>query len=131
MGEKLEVTLRISLDRSALEQRWNREVANDTAFYLLGLVHAQLTGTLGDECCQVEMERATGVDPALIQAMNTFAPQHKRALEALEAHGEVTVSNPDLVEVLQTLHHVVVTPIGSSWHIFRPSGRREVSASSN
>lgn len=130
MDDKLEVTLRITLDRPGIERRLGRKVENDTAFFVLGLVHAQLTATFGDEHCVVEMESGTGLSPTLIRAMNSFARRHKRALEVLDAEGEVIVEDRDILEVFQTLHDVIITPLGNRWRVVRlapvtgsPAGR--------
>lgn len=119
MDEKLEVTLRITLDRKGLEQQLGRKVENDTAFFILGMVHAQLTSTFGDDHCVVEMAAGTGIDPELIRVMNSFPRRHKRALEELDRAGEVTVCDRDVLEVLQTLHDVIITPVGSAWRVAR------------
>jgi hypothetical protein len=119
MDDKLEITLRITLNRPGLEQQLKRRIENDTAFFVLGLVHAQLTSTFGDEHCVVEMESGTGLNPALVRAMNSFARRHKRALEALDADGEVMVEDRDVLEVFQTLHDVIITPLGSRWRVVR------------
>lgn len=119
MRDKLEVTLKITLDRPELEQKLRRSLDNDTAFYILGLLHAQLTSTFGDEHCRVEMESATGVSPSLIQAMNSFPRRHKRALDSLDRWGEVIIEDPDVLEVLQTLHDVVITPVSGKWRVTR------------
>lgn len=121
MEDKLEITLRITLDRPGLERQLRRRVENDTAFFILGLVHAQLTSTFGDDHCQVDLETATGVNPQLIRSMNSFARRHKKALEALELQGEVIVEDRDVVEVMQTLHDVIITPVGAKWHVCRMS----------
>lgn len=119
MEERAEINLRIRLDRAGLQRRLGRPVESDFAFYVLGLVHAQLTSKFSDEHCQVEMESATGVRPELIRSMNTFARRHKLALDALERDGEVTVADRDLVEVFQLLHNVVITPVGGRWRVVR------------
>jgi hypothetical protein len=121
MGDKLEVTLRITLDRPGLERQLRRPVESDTAFFILGLVHAQLTSTFGEELCVVEMEAATGVSAALIRDMNSFARRHKRALDTLDQYGEVVVSDRDrdIVEVFQSLHDVIITPLGAGWRVSR------------
>ncbi len=119
MGDRLEITLRITLDRPGLEKLWKRAVENDTAFYVLGLVHAQLTSTFGDDTCTVDMESATGLDTAFVRSMNSFARRHKRALDTLDAQGEVLIEDRDLLEVFQVLHDVVITPIGSRWRVSR------------
>jgi hypothetical protein len=125
MEDKLEVTLRITLDRSGLERQLRRKVENDTAFFILGMVHAQITGAFGDDYCAVEMESGTGLNPQLVKAMNSFPRRHKRALEALERDGEALVEDRDVLEVFQTLHDVIITPVGSRWRVARleqPSG---------
>lgn len=119
MDDKLEITLRITLNRPGLEQQLRRKIENDTAFFILGLVHAQLTSRFGDEHCVVEMDSGTGLRPELIRAMNSFARRHKRALEALDAHGEVIVEDRDILEVFQTLHDVIITPLGHRWRVVR------------
>lgn len=119
MHDKLEITLRITLDRPGLERQLKRPVETDTAFFVLGLVHAQLTSAFGDDYCRVDMESATGLDPQFVRSMNSFARRHKRALEALELHGEVMVEDKDILEVFQLLHDVVITPLGSRWHVMR------------
>lgn len=119
MADKLEISLRITLDRPGLEKQLRRAVENDTAFFVLGLVYAQLTSTFGDEHCNVEMERATGLDGALIRSMNSFARRHKRALERLEQEGEVIVEDRDVLEVLQILQDVIITPLGDRWRVAR------------
>ncbi|HYG58076.1 MAG TPA: hypothetical protein VD902_08455 [Symbiobacteriaceae bacterium] len=119
MRDKLEITLKITLDRPELERKLKRSLENDTAFFILGMVHAQLTSTFGDEHCQVEMQGATGVNPALIQAMNSFPRRHKRALDALDQWGEAIIEDQDVLEVFQTLHDVVITPLGGKWRVTR------------
>ncbi|MGE5674028.1 MAG: hypothetical protein ACM3XM_09070 [Mycobacterium leprae] len=115
MSDKLEITLRIALDRSGLAERLDGPVDNDTAFFILGLVHAQLTAMFGDENCMVELNAASGIDPSLIREMNGFARRHKQALETLRAQGNVLVAEWDIVEVLQLLQDVSVTPVGERW----------------
>lgn len=126
MDDKLEITLRITLDRPGLERQLRRKVENDTAFYVLGMLHAQLTSTFGDDHCLVELAAATGVAPELIRAMNSFPRRHKRALDALEAWGEAIVVDRDVLEVFQTLHDVLITPLGPSrWRVARADGEQE------
>lgn len=115
--EKLEVTLRITLDRTGVRRRRKQPVESDTAFFILGMVHALLTSKYGDEHCTVEMDSATGLDPAFVRSMNSFARRHKAALDALETYGEVYVEDRDLLEVFQALHAVVITQIGQGWRI--------------
>ncbi|HWI64631.1 MAG TPA: hypothetical protein VNT75_22625 [Symbiobacteriaceae bacterium] len=118
MDDKLEITLRITLDRSGLERQLGRKLENDTAFYVLGMLYAQLSSTFGDEHCLVEMTSATGLKSDLITAMNSFPRRHKKALDALEAWGEAVVEDRDVLEVFQTLHDVVITPLGASrWRV--------------
>lgn len=120
MDDKLEITLRITLNRPGLEQQLGRKVENDTAFYVLGMIYAQLSSTFGDEHCLVEMAAATGLKPDLIAAMNSFPRRHKKALDALEAWGETIVEDRDVLDVFQTLHDVVITPISSGrWRVTR------------
>lgn len=119
MRDKLEVTLKITLDRPELEQKLRRTLENDTAFFILGMVYKQLTSTFGDEHCVVEMEAATGVSPSLIEAMNSFPRRHKRALDMLDRWGEVLVEDADVLEVLQTLHNVIITPVAGKWRVTR------------
>lgn len=92
-------------------------VDSDTAFFILGMVHALLTSKYGDEACTVEMESATGLDPAFVRSMNSFARRHKAALDALETNGEVYVEDRDLLEVFQALHDVIITQVGHRWRI--------------
>lgn len=115
--ERLEVTLRITLDRAGVRRRRKEPVESDTAFFILGMVHALLTSKYGDDHCTVEMESATGLDPTFVRSMNSFARRHKAALDALENHGEVYVEDRDLLEVFQALHDVVITPVGHRWRI--------------
>lgn len=119
MDGKVEIMLRVTLDRAGLGQRLQRPIESDFAFFVLGLVHAQLTSQFGDEHCLVDMESATGVKTDLIRSMNSFARRHKVALEALERDGEVTVVDRDLVEVFQLLHNVIITPLGGRWRVVR------------
>lgn len=126
MDDKLEITLRITLDRPGLERQFRRKVENDTAFYILGMIHAQLTSTFGDDHCQVEMAAATGVNPELVQAMNSFPRRHKRALDALDAWGEAVVEDRDVLEVLQTLHEVTIIPLGAKWRVVRTDSEQEL-----
>ncbi len=115
MNEKLEITLRITLDRTGLRRRLGWPMESDTAFFVLGRVYAELTGLFGDEHCRVELDSATGVSPELIAAMRTFPRRHKQVLDALQARGEAMVEDPDILEVLALLHDVVITPTGSGW----------------
>jgi len=118
MDDKLEITLRITLNRPGLERQLQRKVENDTAFYILGMIYAQLSNTFGDEHCLVEMASATGLNPDLIRSMNSFPRRHKQALDALEAWGEAIVVDRDVVEVFQTLHNVIITPLGTGrWRV--------------
>jgi hypothetical protein len=117
--DKLEITLRITLDRSGLEKRLRHPLENDKAFFVLGLVHAQLTTTFGDDNCQVEMQAATGVKPELIRALSSFAQRHKQAVEALDERGEALVADRDVLEVLTMMHDVIITPIGARWRVAR------------
>jgi hypothetical protein len=125
MEDKLEITLRITLDRSSLERRLRQPVANEKAFFVLGLVNAQLTSTFGNDCCHVEMDAATGIRPALIQDMNSFARRHKQAVDALDQRGEAVVQDSDVLEILQMMHNVIITPIGSQWRVIRTGGSVE------
>jgi hypothetical protein len=119
VDERVEVRLRITLDRTGLGSRLRRPIENDFAFFVLGLVYGQLAAQFGDENCRVEMESATGIEPGLARAMNDFARRHKQALDTLDRSGEVTVADRDVVEVFQTLHDVIITQVGSSWRIVR------------
>lgn len=119
MGDKLEITLRVTLDRPGLERRLRQPIENDKAFFILGLVQAQLTRYFGQECCRVEMEAATGLTASLIGVMNDFARDHQRAIDSLHEQGEVIVDDADLADVLQLHHDVVVTPVGSRWRVAR------------
>lgn len=114
--EKLEVTLRIVLDRPGIERTRQRPLEKEVAFNILGRVYAQLSDEFG-EFCQVELEAATGVNPELIRSMNSFAPRHKRALDALLQHGEAIVDDRDVMEAFAAIHDVVITPIGSRWRV--------------
>jgi len=124
VDDKLEITLRITLDRKGVEQESGRPLENNKAFFVLGLVHALLTDHFGDANCRVEMESGTGLSPALVRAMNSFAPRHKRALEVLDAAGEVMVEDRDVLEVLQTMHDVMITPLGAKWRVVRMAGAK-------
>lgn len=118
MDDKLEITLRITLNRPGLERQLRRKVENDTAFYILGMLHAQLSSTFGDDHCLLEMESATGIPADLIRSMNSFPRRHKKALDALEAWGETVVEDRDVLEVFQTLHDVIITPLSSGrWRV--------------
>lgn len=119
MGDKLELNLRITLDRNGLRQHLGREVENDVAFFVLGMVNAHLTSLLSDEHCQVDMQSATGLDPVFVRSMNGFTRKHKRALEVLDAQGEVVIEDRELLEVFQELHDVMVTPLGGRWRVAR------------
>lgn len=119
MGDKLEVTLRITLDRPGLERLWGRKVEEDTAFFILGLVHAQMTERFTEAFCQVDMESATGMDQGFVRSMNSFARRYKRALDELQRWGHAQVEDADLVDVIRMLHQVEVTPTGSSWRVVR------------
>lgn len=119
MSDRLEITLRVTLDRDGAAEHLGRPIDKDTAFFVLGLVHAQLTSTFGDDHCVVELETATGLQQAFLRSMNSFARRHKRALQALDANGEVMVDDEDVLEVFQLLHDVIVTPIGSRWRVVR------------
>lgn len=119
MDGKVEINLRITLDRSGLARRLGRSIDNDFAFYVLGLVHAQLSSQFGDEACLVDMDSATGLNPSLIRSMNSFARRHKHALDVLERDGEVLVHDRDVVEVFELLHNVIITPVGGGWRVVR------------
>lgn len=119
MHEKVEINLRITLDRSGLQRRLGRAIENDFAFYVLGLVHAQLSSQFGDEACLVDMDSATGLSPSLVRSMNSFARRHKLSLDALDRDGEVLVEDRDVVEVFELLHNVIITPVGSRWRVVR------------
>lgn len=119
MEDKLEITLRITLDRPGLEKRLRHPLENDKAFFILGLVHAQLTSSFGNEHCRVEMEAATGVDPGLIRALSSFPQRHKQAVTTLDERGEVLVEDRDVLEVLTIMHDVIITPVGPRWRVAR------------
>lgn len=119
MDERVEVTFRVTLDRSGLQRRIGRPIENDFAFFVLGLVNAHLSKALGDDHCRVEMESATGYRPEFIRTMSSFARRHKAALDALLATGEAVVEDHDVLEVLQQLHQVVIIPTGSKWRVVR------------
>lgn len=117
MDRRLELTLRVTLDRAGVRKRLKKPVESDTAFFILGMVHALLTSKYGDEYCTVEMESATGLDAEFVRSMNSFARRHKAAMDALETYGEVWVEDQELLEVLQLLHNVVVTQVDGRWHV--------------
>lgn len=131
MGDKLEMVLRVTLDRPGLERKLERKVENDTAFFVLGMVHAQLTGAFGDEHCEVDLESATGLEAGFVRSMNSFARRHKRVLDAFESQGEVMVEDQDILEVFQALHDVVITPLGRRWRVVRAAPSNQVSAAQN
>ncbi len=117
MDQRLELTLRVTLDRAGVRKRLKKPVESDTAFFILGMVHALLTSKYGVEHCTVEMESATGLDSEFVRSMNSFARRHKAAMDALESCGEVWVEDQELLEVIQLLHDVVVTPVDGRWHV--------------
>jgi len=119
VGDKLEIALRITLDRSGLEKRLRRPVGADYAFFVLGMVHAHLSSRFGEEDCTVEMTAATGVDPELLEPMNIFARELRRTLRDLDETGEAMVEDPDLLSVLQITQGVVAVPVGGGWRITR------------
>lgn len=119
MSEKLELTLTVSLDRTGLEQKLNHPVEKETAFFILGLVGAQLTSRFGEDYCAVELSAATGLDPAFLRSMNTFARKHQQALSHFGANGEVMVDDPDIVEVFQLLHAAEAVKVGRQWRLIR------------
>lgn len=119
MGEKLEITLRITLDRAGLERRLGRPVDHDQAFFVLGMVYAQLSSRFGEEDCTVEMTDATGVDRDLLQPMNAFARELRRTLRRLDEAGEAVVDDPELLAVLQITQEVMAMPEGGRWRVTR------------
>lgn len=119
MAERLEITLTVSIDRAGLERKLNHPVEKETAFFILGLVGAQLSSRFGEEFCAVELAAATGLSPSFLRSMNTFARKHQQALNHYGAKGEVLVDDPYLVEVFQLLHAADVTRVGEQWRLVR------------
>ena len=128
MKDRLEITLRIALDRSDLARRLGSTVDQDTAFFIFGLVSAQLIGQYGDHACQVEMISASGVDQALIDAMNELPRSLKQTRETLLSTGEVVVTDPDLLVALRVLEEVTVTPKEGRWLVTLAGGRHPLPA---
>lgn len=122
MSDKLEITLRIALDRSGLAKRLKRAVEDEDAFFVLGLVNAQLTSTFGEEHCQVEMESASGVSRSLIEAMRALPRRLKRTLETLKQDGEAEVTDPDVLAAVAQLEGVTVRRVGGKWLVVRRNG---------
>lgn len=119
MEDTLELTLKVTLDRHGLKRHLRREVDKDIAFFILGLVNAQLTSTFGEQNCTVGLITATGINPLFLQRMNSFARLHKRANEELNERGEVIVEDRDLLQVFESVYDVTVTPLGERWRITR------------
>lgn len=115
--DRMEVSLKIVLDRAGVGRRHEAPLESHSAFFILGLVHALLTDKYGDQNCTVEMESATGLSQEFVKSMNTFASRHKAALNALAHDGEVYIRDADLLEVFQVLHDVVVTQAGQGWWV--------------
>lgn len=120
MGEKLEIALRITLNRAGVERRLRRPVGADHAFFVLGMVYAQLSSRFGEEDCTVEMTDATGVDRSLLEPMNAFARELRRTLRRLDETGEAWVDDPELLSILQITHEVTAMPVGGRWRVTRP-----------
>jgi hypothetical protein len=117
--ERLEVTLSITIDRAGLERKLNHPIEKETAFFILGMVNAQLSSRFGEEFCHVELTTASGLSTTFLRSMNTFARKHQQALSAFEADGEVVVDDRFLVEVFQLLHSVTVIKVGEQWRVVR------------
>lgn len=121
VAEKLEITLTVSIDREGLERKLNHPVEKETAFFILGLVGAQMSSRFGEEYCSVELTAATGLNPNFLRSMNTFARKHQQALALFGANGEVVVDDPYLVEIFQLLHAAQVTKVGEQWRLVQPA----------
>ncbi|HEY3368703.1 MAG TPA: hypothetical protein VGK74_26905 [Symbiobacteriaceae bacterium] len=121
MSDKLEITLRIALDRSGLAKRLKRPVEDEDVFFVLGLVNAQLAGTFGENHCLVEMESASGVSRSLIEAMNVLPRRLRQTLQALKRDGEAVVTDPDVLAALCEMQDLTVTPMDGKWLVIRPA----------
>lgn len=127
MGDELELTLKVTLNRKGLKEHLRREVEADFAFFVLGLVNAQLTETLGERNCTVGLATATGFSPYFLQRMNHFARLHRRASDEFNRLGEVIVADQELVHIFEMIYDVTVTPLGERWRITSRRHRREES----
>jgi hypothetical protein len=125
VSEKLEITLTVSIDRTGLERKLKHPVEKETAFFILGLVGAQLASRFGEEYCSVELAAATGLSPSFLRSMNAFAHKHQQALAHFGATGEAVVDDPYLVEIFQVLHAAQVTKVGAQWRLVRPAVERD------
>jgi hypothetical protein len=119
VSEKLELTLTVSIDRTGLERKLNQPIEKETAFFILGMVGAQLASRFGEDYCAVELSAATGLSPDFLRSMNTFARKHQQALTRYGANGEVVVDDPDMVEVFQLLHAADAIKVGKAWRLVR------------
>lgn len=130
MNEKLELVLRVTLDRSALKRRSPHMGEGDAPFFILGLVQALLSSRFSDQCCEVVLESATGLDARFLQSMSSFAQRHQRAIRELRTYGETMVDDQEVLDVLQRFHTVTAMPVGSKWRVSRCPSEAEQASSS-
>lgn len=119
---RVEMTFRVVLNRTQAGGRARvRSVDNDTAFYVLGLLKAQLAENFGSGNWLVELADATGQRPEFLRTMNAFARAHQAACDELERSGQVVVEDADLADVFRTVHQLQVVDLGGRWRVERPA----------
>lgn len=116
---ELDIRLRIRLDADGASRELGEPVGVGAAFFILGLVQAQLARAFGPRHCRVELEGATGVPPWLAAAMRGFAPALQQAVTDLACRGEAWVQEPAVVEVLALVWPVASEPEGDGWRVRR------------
>jgi len=115
--DKLEMTVKITLDRRVAGRIRQGALENDAVFFVLGLLRAQLADAFGADRCSAELTTATGQRPEFLQTMNAFACRYQTAMSELAERGEVEVDDPQLAQVFREVHHLRVTDLGGRWTI--------------
>lgn len=121
--DRIELTVKITLDRQAAGRVRRGSLDNDAAFFVLGLLRAQLADAFGQDRSGVELLAATGHRPEFLQSMNAFANLYRNAMHELEQRGEVEVADAHLAQVFREVHRLQVTDLGGRWSVAPPRRR--------
>lgn len=118
----LEIQLRVTLDAEGAGQELGHPVDHGVAFFILGLVQAQLARAFGCRHCRVELAAATGISPGLLGAMAGFAPALQRAVSEVQETGQAWVDDAGVAELVALLWPVRVEPQAGGRYLIRKNG---------
>ncbi len=118
----VEIQLRISLDTEGAGRELGYPVGSGVAFFITGLIQAQLARVFGPRYCQVELSAATGVSRSLLETMAGFAPALQQVVTRVQEAGEAWVDDPVVAEVMALIWPVRIEPQPDGRFLIRKTG---------